>query len=589
MNPELNGQDINNDGSVSIEEGENPLLNIYGENGITNGKEEQIAQAYYVGPNGQYYMANPPGVYPQDDSAPTYYNGETPNQTPQYPAYYNAQQSQTYNPNIVPPKDGMTRVAMLLPLSGNAQKVGQAFRNAALVAQFNIDFDNFVLQFYDTKGTAEGAQQAAAEAISHGVRLILGPLFSDSVKAVKATAKRYGINVVAFTTDPSAAGDNVFTLGLMLPQQVNRLAKYAYENGYKRFAVIAPDNELGKTVVNALERVTDNLGATVSRVEYYDPKATDYTSVVEKITDYKKRHGALEKAVERLKDKEDETSIAMLEELKQQDTIGAADFDAVLIPEAGIKLRSLVSLLSYYDVPPEKVKYLGTTLWHNPVLRKEKLLLGGWFPAPPTETHNNFVAEYKANFGEAPPEIASLAFDAVSLASVVAGNGDFSRHALMNENGFLGVDGIFRLLENGTSERGLSIMEFTKNGFEEISPAPDAFYHAPSADNYYANMDEQMVAPSSDEDEYLIQQGAYGQVPANRYNYATDPNYSGYSGIKSQTRPTTQQQYYQYNQQPGYYQKQVDPSAQTSPSVRYDSNVRGEKTEEQSKSRYFSY
>ena len=92
-------------------------------------------------------------------------------------------------------------------------------------------------------------------------------------------------------------------------------------------------------------------------------------------------------------------------------------------------------------------------------------------------------------FGERPPRIATLSYDVIGLiASLVRDetnenvhkNGDerpeyFSRKALTDPKGFNGVDGLFRLLPNGTNERSLAVLEIQKGKFEIISPALKAF------------------------------------------------------------------------------------------------------------------
>ena len=51
----------------------------------------------------------------------------------------------------------------------------------------------------------------------------------------------------------------------------------------------------------------------------------------------------------------------------------------------------------------------------------------------------------------------------------------FTQAALMDPNGFSGVDGIFRFNTDGTSERGLAILEVQPDGFHVVSPAPKTF------------------------------------------------------------------------------------------------------------------
>ena len=51
----------------------------------------------------------------------------------------------------------------------------------------------------------------------------------------------------------------------------------------------------------------------------------------------------------------------------------------------------------------------------------------------------------------------------------------FTNAALMDPNGFAGVNGIFRFNADGTSERGLAVLEVQSDGFHVVSPAPKTF------------------------------------------------------------------------------------------------------------------
>ncbi|MDH3597303.1 MAG: penicillin-binding protein activator, partial [Rhodospirillales bacterium] len=81
-----------------------------------------------------------------------------------------------------------------------------------------------------------------------------------------------------------------------------------------------------------------------------------------------------------------------------------------------------------------------------------------------------------------PIRIASLAYDATALAAVLTRNAtetgrapDFSRAALTQASGFAGMDGIFRFLPNGEIQRGLAVLEMTKDGLVVLDPAPQSF------------------------------------------------------------------------------------------------------------------
>ena len=60
-------------------------------------------------------------------------------------------------------------------------------------------------------------------------------------------------------------------------------------------------------------------------------------------------------------------------------------------------------------------------------------------------------------------------------AVVRKGEPRFSFEALTNKNGFLGVDGLFRLNPDGVAERKFAILEVRKDGVQMIQPAATAF------------------------------------------------------------------------------------------------------------------
>ena len=58
--------------------------------------------------------------------------------------------------------------------------------------------------------------------------------------------------------------------------------------------------------------------------------------------------------------------------------------------------------------------------------------------------------------------------------------GDFSAEAIANPNGWSGVDGIFRFLPDGRSERALAVIEIQGDRGVVISPAPTSFAGQPT-------------------------------------------------------------------------------------------------------------
>ncbi len=74
-----------------------------------------------------------------------------------------------------------------------------------------------------------------------------------------------------------------------------------------------------------------------------------------------------------------------------------------------------------------------------------------------------------------PPRLASLAYDAATLAANLARRGDFSTAAIAGPQGYQGANGLFRFRDSGLIERGLAILQMGPSGPDVIAPAPTAF------------------------------------------------------------------------------------------------------------------
>ena len=136
----------------------------------------------------------------------------------------------------------------------------------------------------------------------------------------------------------------------------------------------------------------------------------------------------------------------------------------------------LAPSLLFADIDPLLVKFVGTGLWRNPASVREPALANGWFAGPDADMRTRFEMSYQDAFGEAPSRLAGLGYDAASLAILMAANfGRIDRTIIEDPNGFLGVDGLFRLRADGTVERGLALYTIRNGQFEVLDPAPERF------------------------------------------------------------------------------------------------------------------
>ncbi len=374
------------------------------------------------------------------------------------------------------------KVGLLLPLSGARADVGQAILNAAQLALFDLAGDRFALVIRDTRGTPQGAATAAQAALDEGAALILGPLFSTSAEAVRPVAAAAAVPMITFSNNNAIAGPETFVMGVTPSIQVNRVVDYAVAQGLRRFAVLAPENAYGNVVVRALQEAVFRNAVELSRVVYYDPRATDVSAEVQVLADFNQRRAAAEAQRRDLEGRTDEAAQRALQRLQGVETVGQLPFDAILLPASGQQLLSVAPLLAYYDVDPAEVRFLGTALWEDPTLLREPTLQGGWFPAPPPALWSTFRKRYEESFGNTPPRVASLGYDAVALAAVLEQRGSaggsflpYTAETITQSLGFAGIDGIFRFLPSGAVQRGLAVLEIRQAGFIERDPALRAF------------------------------------------------------------------------------------------------------------------
>ncbi len=345
--------------------------------------------------------------------------------------------------------NGPVKVALLLPLSatGNAGQIALNLKNAADLAIRDFQTANIQVLVKDDQGTPIGARAAASEAISQGAELIVGPLFAQSVTAVAAVARSANVPVVAFSTDSSAATRGVYLLSFLPQGDVDRIISYAATHGKRSFAALLPNTAEGTLYEAALQRAVANVGGRVMAVERYD---LDKVSM--------QTHA---------------TSTATL--------VKSGTVDAVFMPDGGDATPFLAEVLAANGVLSSKVTFLGSGQWDDPRIVRESNLNGGWYPAPDNTGFAGFAQRYETAFGATPSRTATLAYDATSLAAGLAarfGQQRFAPQTLTNSSGFIGIDGAFRFLQNGLSERGLAVYRIDNGNATIIDPAPKTFAKA---------------------------------------------------------------------------------------------------------------
>ena len=353
------------------------------------------------------------------------------------------------------------RVGLLLPMGAKQPglaRIAADMRNAAELALFELGMDEIVLLPLDTKGTAAGARAAMQQAMDSQADIVLGPLLAPEVSASSSLAAEHGVTMIAFSNDFSVLKDHVLLLNFSPEQDVERILSFAHDRGIRDYAALLPDNSYGRRVESILHRHILATSSTLHGIERY-------ARVIDGPYEPARKLGNLPR----------KSAIVNGEE-KQ-----SPPFDAILLADSGQMLRIAASALAYFDVAPPDVQLLGTNRWDDADAFDEPALQHGWYPAARSRSSEWFLRRYEEIYGGAPNHFAGLSYDAVWLVGFLTREGNSWRtenappDALLRPGGFAGIQGLFRFLPDGRSERALAIWEIAE-GSAILLQAPEDFF-----------------------------------------------------------------------------------------------------------------
>lgn len=339
------------------------------------------------------------------------------------------------------------QVALLVPKSdSNAASVATSLERAAQLAVASLDGVRIDLRVYDTAGSAQQAAAQAQQAVNDGAKIIVGPLYGEAANAAGLAVLDEGVNVLSFSNNPTIAGGNVFVLGQTFNDTANRLLNYAGRSGKRTVAILHENNVGGQLGAAAITAAAPRNGVSVVATVPYDLNSQ-----------------SLNAAVARVKTVTDSGAAQALFLTDNWDQ--GLSVALTVAPEQGINPAGTQYIgLSRWDTRPDGFSIPGVS--------------GGWFAVPDRARAAAFEQRYEAAYGSKPHALAGLAFDGIAAvgALVKAGRRDaLTAAALTQPAGFNGATGVFRLQNDGTSQRGLAVATVRNNQVVILDPAPGSF------------------------------------------------------------------------------------------------------------------
>jgi ABC-type branched-subunit amino acid transport system substrate-binding protein len=336
---------------------------------------------------------------------------------------------------------GPVRVALLLPLTGDAAAVGTSMAHGAELAMdfiaenANIN-DNITLVLKDTGSSAQAAAAAAQQAVGEGASLILGPLRADQVTAAGGVARSAGIPLIGFSNNSGAAQPGVYLLNVLPESEAKRSLGYAKSLGKRAFAGLFPNSDYGRIQQSAFTQAASELGLRVVGVYTYSSEA-EARSTVEQV--------------------------APLLQAGQVDTLFLPD--RATAPSFGV-------LFEEAKVAGGAIQVVGSADWNGDQnIANTPWLAGAIYPAVDDTGYQALLPLYQAKWSGTPHPFVTLAYTGVVLANVSSlslGTPRYDRAQLTTSGGFNGRDGVFRFLQDGRSEYALAIKRVVVGGAQLV-------------------------------------------------------------------------------------------------------------------------
>ena len=335
------------------------------------------------------------------------------------------------------------KIGLLVPLTGENSEIGESIIKSARLAINKIDNPSIEIIPRDTKSNSETTLEAAKELASSGVKIIIGPVFNESLIYLD---KLNEVTFLALTNKNNNFSKNIINAGINATSQLNAINKFIKLNKIEKTIFLTPDmsfkNEIKEAISNSKIKILENY--------IYDTDPTKLTEQIEKITRYEVRKQNLEDEIVRLEKSDQSNKERLIEILKKKDTLGSVSFDSLVISDFDESLKSVTTSLLYTDVSPEEKYFITLNQWFDESLLKETSSQPLYFPSANKKNYDKFSAEYFEKYNQYPNQLSFLSYDLVGLVYylILQNNSVIDQNMFTKKTLFKGKVGIFKIKNN---------------------------------------------------------------------------------------------------------------------------------------------
>lgn len=304
------------------------------------------------------------------------------------------------------------RIAVLLPLSGPLQDLGEAILEGVL-AQYYQQSANRVSEILilDTAGNPELALKAFYQAISSEVDRIIGPLTRAEVDRISEV--EIPLPVLFLNRPTAAVSQNASVLALSPEQDSRAAARRAIALGDRNAILIAPRDDFGDRISSSFRDHFESLGGKLLGDYRLDPSTEDINDQVGSIL-------GIDDSRERIL----EVRRLLRMRLNADPQMDSA-IETILIAGPARQVRMLIPHLHYHHASRLRILSTSHVFEGNPEPARDIDLIGLQFPDAPL-LHVDFSQppwewiETIPSISSSLPRFAALGYDSLLVTSMLS-------------------------------------------------------------------------------------------------------------------------------------------------------------------------
>ena len=354
------------------------------------------------------------------------------------------------------------KIGLIIPLSGENSLIGEKIIKSTRIAINKINDDRIEIIPKDTKSNPIDALKVSKELYKNGVRIIIGPVFNESIKYLDDLNN---VTFISLTNKLIGNPKNVISAGVNAISQLQTIKKFSDMNNLSNSVFLIPKSQFK----NEIEEAINKTKIKHKKVFYYDREPTKLTKQIENLTNYQARKNNLKDEIKRIEGLSFKDKDKKIQSLKKKDTLGNINFDSVVIADFDENLKSVATSLLYTDVSSKRISYITLNQWFDESLLKEISLHPIYFPSINKINYEIFMNEFKNTYGLDGDQLSFLSYDLIGLVYFLIYENDFniSKKIFYKKNKFMGKIGIFEISKN-TITHQLNFYSIEDNKFKKI-------------------------------------------------------------------------------------------------------------------------